>query len=524
MIAADGFGCKYCMYNDTRFNRCNLMMDYEYSIGKGCEHWMDSGMQRFYSATYYEELVDKYISVGVFDNPDPEDALCCYLAELLNRPIVKLAALIDPIKTMVFKGTLMRFIYSVLDRIRFNFQMAQNEQNRIKEALSWSAKRKSDGWQALVNNVIEKYGEYGFPGQFYIKQYAQNKDFSDSKMWEKMCRDWNSSLINKIKMDKDNNTELAKNKFEAHLEQNQKNIEKYLNSNPLSHDQFRQCWNIMHGVWHSFDFERLLKKVKLQSNYPQIVEIVNKMGRISKDTGEEWMSLKQGFTQQFENATRSDVYGITIGHDVGSLLPSELALFMDNNTEDLFIQKYLADQLQVFRHKSEIMNSVRNLNKNPSARRGPMIICLDTSVSMDGKPRDISQSVLLKAIDIAVQEKRKCFVIAFSVSVKPIDIFQEKQNIINLLKCVPSGDTDATLMIDATFKLLESNPDYVNADVLWVTDFMMKLVSRDRLDKLQRLRSEGTRFYGLRIGLYKHDWEKYFDQITTIGYIDSKLY
>ena len=85
-------------------------------------------------------------------------------------------------------------------------------------------------------------------------------------------------------------------------------------------------------------------------------------------------------------------------------------------------------------------------------------------------------------------------------------------------------NTNATQMLDATFKLLESNPEYINADVLWVTDFVMNLVSEDRLEKMQTLRSEGTRFYGLRIGLNQHQWEPYFDQIKTIGYVDSQVY
>jgi hypothetical protein len=52
----------------------------------------------------------------------------------------------------------------------------------------------------------------------------------------------------------------------------------------------------------------------------------------------------------------------------------------------------------------------------------------------------------------------------------------------------------------------------------------MDLVSVDRLDKIQELRAEGTRFYGLRIGLNKHQWEPYFDHIKSIGYVDSQVY
>ena len=524
MIRTDGFGCRYCLYNNEFVPCCNLNMVLEYSIGKGCGKWTESGKQRFYPGEYYEEHIDKYLAIGVFENPDDEDALCNYLAELLNRPMVKIAALADPLKSMIFKRTVMRFIYSVLDRIRFDFQKAQTAQNRIREALTWSPKRISHGWQGLVKDATENFGDYGFPGNFYKRLFSEGENARDPKMWETMCLDWNRALMNKLKKVKEDATEQSKKNFETQWSNNRKNIERYLDATSTSQEQFRQCWNMMNGLWTTFDFERLLSQVKLQKVYPEISQIVGKMGRISNDTGEEWMALKQGSTQQFEHASHSDIYGVTTGHDLGSLLPSEFALFMDDKTENVFILKYLSDQLQVFRYKSEIMNPERSLNKKPAAKRGPMIICLDTSGSMDGKPQKISQSVIIQAVDIAMKEKRQCFLIAFSVSIKPLDILKEGQNIITLLKKTPSGNTDATQMLDATFKLLESNPEYINADVLWVTDFVMNLTSKDRIEKMQNLRSEGTHFYGLRIGLNQHPWEPYFDQITTIGYVDAQVY
>ena len=524
MIRTDGFGCRYCLYNNTFVPCCNLNMVLEYSIGKGCEQWAESGKQRFYSGEYYEEHIDKYLAIGVFENPDDEDALCNYLTELLNRPMVKIAALADPLKSMIFKRTIMRFIYSVLDRVRFDFQKAQSEQNRIREALTWTPKKQSDGWQGLVKDATQKFGEYGFPGNFYKRLFSEGENARNPKMWETMCLDWNRALMNKLKKVKEDATEQSKKNFETQWSNNQKYIESYLDATSTSQEQFRQCWNMMNGLWTTFDFERLLKQVKLQKVYPEISEIVGMMGRKSNDNGEDWMALKQGSTQQFEHASHSDIYGVTTGHDLGSLLPSELALFMDDKTENVFIQRYLSDQLQVFRYKSEIMNPERSLNKKPAARRGPMIICLDTSGSMDGKPQKISQSLVIKAVDVAMKEKRQCFLIAFSVSIKPIDVLKECQNIIGVLQKSPTGNTNATQMLDATFKLLESNPEYINADVLWVTDFVMNLVSEDRLEKMQTLRSEGTRFYGLRIGLNQHQWEPYFDQIKTIGYVDSQVY
>lgn len=81
-----------------------------------------------------------------------------------------------------------------------------------------------------------------------------------------------------------------------------------------------------------------------------------------------------------------------------------------------------------------------------------------------------------------------------------------------------NGGTDARKMLERTFQLLESDPRYQNADVLWITDFLIPLPDKSQLQRLQQYRKSGTRFYGFQIGIEPTEWDKYMDKIYKIYY------
>lgn len=134
-----------------------------------------------------------------------------------------------------------------------------------------------------------------------------------------------------------------------------------------------------------------------------------------------------------EHSSKSDILGITVGNDLNALLPTELAHCADDELEDLFVYKYVTRKLQTFRYKSEIMQPARRLEIKPATQKGPMIVCLDTSGSMVGKPEKIAYSLLIKILEIADRQRRDCFLIAFSVSINPIDVRRERRGCLNFL-------------------------------------------------------------------------------------------
>ena len=76
------------------------------------------------------------------------------------------------------------------------------------------------------------------------------------------------------------------------------------------------------------------------------------------------------------------------------------------------------------------MQPARRIETKPARPKGPMIVCLDTSGSMAGKPEKIAHSLLIKLLEIADRQRRNCFLIAFSVSIHPIDVRKERARLL----------------------------------------------------------------------------------------------
>ena len=169
-----------------------------------------------------------------------------------------------------------------------------------------------------------------------------------------------------------------------------------------------------------------------------------------------------------------------------------------------------------------------------------MIVCLDSSASMYGVPQKIMMSLVSKLEQTAEELQRDCFLIDFSVSVRPIDLRARMRNrLMERIGQKPTkengrqagelpfigGGTDAEKMLRLTFALLDDGGNrYVNADVLWVTDFLIPRTTEKLMGSFCEYKQSGTRFYGFQIGEGENNWETYFDHIYRIHYVRPRMY
>lgn len=474
-----------------------------------------------YDSAFYVQLLDKYVATGECGETNDEP-LYAYLLSLMNDPMVKIQVLSDDICARIFYDTMSQFIRLNLEKHKYNIQKSQSEQQGMELVLEWSDAKRKDGWQALIQQVSDKYKGNGFDRAFYQGQFGNEGKYADKEVWERMVDDWREAFQRELQEQKEKEIELRKEDFERRLYSNLKNIPEYIRQNQVEKDEFFQAWGLMSGMWNTIDFERIRKIVRIQKEYPEIVKVANRMGRVADDEGKEHLHVSQGDVYKLEHSSKSDILGVTMGNDLNALLPTELAHCADDDLEDLFVYKYLTHKLQTFRYKSEIMQPARRLEVKPAALKGPMIVCLDTSGSMVGKPEKIASSLLVKILEIADRQRRNCFLIAFSVSIHPIDVRRERARLLDFFSTTSCGDTDATRMLQATFRLIQSKKEYMNADILWISDFKIPLSATELTDKMQEYQKANTHFYGLQLGIAENEWAPFFDRIYRIDYSPSR--
>lgn len=474
-----------------------------------------------YDSAFYVQLLDKYVATGECGETNDEP-LYAYLLSLMNDPMVKIQVLSDDICARIFYDTMSQFIRLNLEKHKYNIQKSQSEQQGMELVLEWSDAKRKDGWQALIQRVSDKYKGNGFDRAFYQGQFGNEGKYADNEVWERMVDDWREAFQRELQEQKEKEIELRKEDFERRLYSNLKNIPEYIRQNQVEKDEFFQAWGLMSGMWNTIDFERIRKIVRIQKEYPEIVKVANRMGRVADDEGKEHLHVSQGDVYKLEHSSKSDILGVTMGNDLNALLPTELAHCADDDLEDLFVYKYLTHKLQTFRYKSEIMQPARRLEVKSAALKGPMIVCLDTSGSMVGKPEKIASSLLVKILEIADRQRRNCFLIAFSVSIHPIDVRRERARLLDFFSTTSCGDTDATRMLQATFRLIQSKKEYMNADILWISDFKIPLSATELTDKMQEYQKANTHFYGLQLGIAENEWAPFFDRIYRIDYSPSR--
>ena len=255
-------------------------------------------------------------------------------------------------------------------------------------------------------------------------------------------------------------------------------------------------------------------------------EILSLIGRKPSDAGSRKAHLSYG-NQNLPHSGGSDIQGITVGQSFSSLLPFETALFSDSQTEDVFLHKYVDHQLQLFHHKSENGKSSRGLNNVRAKGRGPMIICMDTSGSMEGHPLNVARVVVSNIFMEAQRQKRACLLILYSEDIDVIDLKNAWENYkvrlgggykdFILQIPIEYGATDITEMLLAIFGLWENSQYYQLADVLVISDFEIPKPSIDLLSKMMYYRGLGYRFFGYKIGSEETELSPYFNEIVRHG-------
>ena len=221
---------------------------------------------------------------------------------------------------------------------------------------------------------------------------------------------------------------------------------------------------------------------------PSLVELARRIGRMG-----EAGSFKTG---KFLTASKSDISGITIGNEISSALPSELALLADTKTQNIFFSNYAARRLQVFASASQ--------SKSPNKHQdGPVIICVDTSSSMQGEPVLIARALAVAVAIIAWRRNRDVFVVKYSDDYDYINLGSNRARLGELslfLKIIASGGNNENIMFEWLFNQVVNNLDeYDSADILCITDFGWTELTEKNKGLIEDHKKKGLRLYGLNV-------------------------
>jgi len=163
----------------------------------------------------------------------------------------------------------------------------------------------------------------------------------------------------------------------------------------------------------------------------------------------------------------SEAYDIERGADLGRLIPSELLALHHPQLRADFHRRLLEGAVLQYR-----------LREDEQKGKGPMVVCIDVSSSMQGDKELWAKAVSLTLMDIARRQRRLFRAVLFSSgpeSMKVIDLNRERRyqpelpKVIEMAEYFPGGGTDFQGPIDAAVGLI-ADKKLKRGDIVVITD------------------------------------------------------
>jgi uncharacterized protein with von Willebrand factor type A (vWA) domain len=163
----------------------------------------------------------------------------------------------------------------------------------------------------------------------------------------------------------------------------------------------------------------------------------------------------------------AEAYDIERGSELGRLIPAELIALHHPGLRADFMRRLLEAEVLQYR-----------LREDEQKGRGPMVVCIDVSSSMQGDKELWAKAVSLTLMDIARRQRRLFRAVLFSSgpdSLKVLDLNNKRRyqpelgKVLEMAEYFPGGGTDFQAPIDAAVSLLEDKK-LKRGDVVIITD------------------------------------------------------
>lgn len=282
-------------------------------------------------------------------------------------------------------------------------------------------------------------------------------------------------------------------------------------------------WDLSKGIKSKADLNQLISTHRIIKNSKKIQSIIRLLGRNKSGyfDQQEKMGLNQYAHKSHkinnalpDNLAINSVTGICLGDDISRMLSSELAMLGNPKLKMLWHSKRAERRLLNYHYIGLLSEHVPNVQaisinneikeKHSTKQSGPMILCVDTSASMKGRPEVIAKAIALEAMRVARLEKRKCYLYCFSgpdeITQLELNLDHSWDSIIEFLSISFHGGTDINnVLLQALNK--QNSCHWYNADILLISDGRFDVNSKV-LEKVNRSQS-ALRIFGLQLGQWR---------------------
>ncbi|ADN74673.1 von Willebrand factor type A [Ferrimonas balearica DSM 9799] len=241
---------------------------------------------------------------------------------------------------------------------------------------------------------------------------------------------------------------------------------------------------------------------------PGILDLCERIGRHRQPQSQtEWHPITRRVAHwplQANAPAPESLFGLLPGRDLPQLLPSEWAQLGDPELASLFELKYLEARLLAYQRRGwqrelQWRQETRLEPSETERARGPLVIAVDTSLSMQGTPESAAKAIALCLSATARSHHRPVHLINFATELAERDLTQHSEGLLGFLQLSFHGGTDVALALEAALNTL-SRPDYELADVVLLSDMVLLDLPQPLLQRIDEARRQGHQIHAVAIG------------------------
>ncbi|MBV1914794.1 MAG: VWA domain-containing protein [Pseudomonadales bacterium] len=282
-------------------------------------------------------------------------------------------------------------------------------------------------------------------------------------------------------------------------------------------------WDLTPGQLRSGDWRSIIQYQKRLRNTPELKQMANSLGRNLERNkpGARGSEPKAGGQSQLAEVITPraimEAGGIERSDSISRMLPAESALLGHPKLKMLWHAKRAEHLLMSYKYSGFMIDNTQPSpqpvseqsveNRSPADGAGPIIICLDTSGSMQGEPEQIAKAICLEVIRIARVEKRACQILSFGSQDELIEyeLSSGSEGLANLLEFIQHSFHGGTDLCEPLLLALkkQQQQQWRNADILLLSDGRFP-VQEDLFENINRLKkNQGLRIHGILLGNWR---------------------
>ncbi|MCL1994307.1 MAG: VWA domain-containing protein [Spirochaetes bacterium] len=469
------------------------------------------------ASSIYEQLQKKQ-NAKTLSNGDTDNFAAAIEKILSNEAMQELCAK-DPSLAKQVTQDILDFVNKTKRHILKTGNPFEKERQLLEEFKTTQAQTFEKSWENIASFIAETYSGQIIDTEFYHNEFQKSLDAQENNskkisfqsVKEHFTDKWDALLFQKELQRELEIIEEQRKKFCEELYRQIEQLKKLQELLAPFTNELGRLWDMSRGRWQKVNFDVLKKYADLLERDKSLQELAEMLGRMrqAEREYEEEIFASTIFKPAWkaEHAAKEELVGIRESDDISSMLPAEAALLADEDTELLFYKKFVEKKLQTFDYQAKILSweeeQVKDKRqKEKEGKKGPFIVCVDTSGSMHGTPETVAKTLCFALLKTAVRENRKCYLISFSTQIETLELTDMKNNLEKLVEFLSmsfNGGTDAGPAMREALKMLQRE-DYQKADCLMISDFVMGAFDEQTKNQIAAAKENKTKFHSLVIG------------------------